>query len=120
MPYIDAYVIPIKKKNVSAYAKMAKRASKIYIDSGALEFRECVCDELRNKWGSGFAKQLKLKPDETIYFSWVVFKSRAARDAANKKIMSDPRMQKIMKEPMVFDMKRFMNGGCKVMVDVKR
>jgi uncharacterized protein YbaA (DUF1428 family) len=120
MPYVDAYVIPVKKKDVNTYAKMAKRASKVYMESGALEFRECVCDELSNKWGSGFAKQLKLKPNETVYFSWVVFKSKAARNAINKKIMKDPRMQQIMKEPMVFDMKRFMNGGCKIMVDAKR
>jgi uncharacterized protein YbaA (DUF1428 family) len=117
MPYVDGYVIPLKKKFVNSYAKMAKKASKIWLDHGALEFKECVCDELTNKWGSGFGKRLKLKSDETTYFSWVVYKSKAHRNAVNKKVMSDPRMAKLMQEPMQFDMKKMMYGGFKVMVD---
>lgn len=117
MPYVDGYVIPVKKKDAAAYAKVAKRASKIWMDHGALEFRECVCDELTNKWGSGFGKGLKLKAGETTYFSWVVYKSKAHRNAVNKKVMSDPRMAKLMNEPMVFNAKKMMYGGFKVMVD---
>lgn len=115
--YVDGYVIPLKKKDVKYYAKMAKAASKIWMEHGALEFRECVCEELANNWGSGFAKRMKLKPNETVYFSWVVYKSKAQRNAVNKKVMTDPRMAKLMQGPMPMDMKKMMYGGFKVMVD---
>lgn len=117
MPYVEGYIIPLKKKDVKAYAKMAQKASKIWLDHGALEFKECVCEELKAKWGPGFAKGLRLKPNETVYFSWVKYKTKAHRKAVNKKIMADPRMAKLMQEGMAFDPKRMMYGGFKVMVD---
>jgi uncharacterized protein YbaA (DUF1428 family) len=118
MPYVDGYVIPIAKKNVAAYVRMAKKASKIFKEHGALEFRECVGEDLNASWGTPYTRLLKLKRNETLFFSWVVYKSRAARDQANKKVMADPRLAAMMDEAaMPFDMKRMSVGGFKVMVE---
>lgn len=112
MPYVDGYVIPLPRKSVSAYVKMARAASKLWLDHGALEFRECVGDDLKTPYGLGFQKMCKLKPSETLFFSWVVYKSKAHRNAVNKKVMSDPRMGKIMQNmKMPFEVKRMAYGG---------
>lgn len=116
MSYVDGYVIPLPKRHVRAYAKMAKAASKIWLDHGALEFRECVGDDLSTPYGVGFKKMAKLKPSETLFFSWVVYKSKAHRNACNKKVMADPRMAKMMGIKMPFDTKRMAYGGFKTMV----
>lgn len=119
MPYVDGYVIPLPKKAVKAYVKMAKAASKMWLDHGALEFRECVGDDLKSPYGTPFTKRMKLKPSETVLFSWVVYKSKAQRNAVNKKVMADPRMKKMMEtmdHVMPFDTKRMAYGGFKVMV----
>ena len=116
MHYVDGYVIPVPKKFVASYVKMAKAGSKVWLDHGALEFRECVGDDLKTKWGTPFSQRMKLKPSETVFFSWVVYKSKAHRDAVNKKVMADPRMEKMMKTPMPFDCKRMAYGGFKIMV----
>lgn len=114
MPYVDGYVITLPKKSVPAYVKMARAAMKIWMDHGALEFRECVGDDIRtNSPHCGSFKQLaRLKPTETCFFSWVVYKSKAHRNAVNKKIMADPRMAKLMEGvKMPFDPKRMAYGG---------
>jgi uncharacterized protein YbaA (DUF1428 family) len=118
MAYVDGYLIPLPKKAVPYYVRMARAASKIWLDHGALEFRECVGDDLKSPYGTPFPKRMKLKPSETLFFSWVVYKSKAQRNAVNKKVMADPRMHKMMKEPMPFDTKRMAYGGFKAMVDV--
>ena len=117
MPYVDGYVIPLPKKFVKAYVKMAKKASKLWLDHGALEFRECVGDDLKSPYGTPFTKRMQLKPTETVFFSWVVYRSKAQRNAVNKKVMKDPRMKKMMEAVMPFDTKRMAYGGFKVMVD---
>ncbi len=119
MKYVDGYVIPMPKKSVKAYVKMATAASKLWLDHGALEFRECAGDDLKVPYGMPFTKRMKLKPSETVFFSWVVYKSKAHRDACNKKVMADPRMAKMMDamKKMPFDMKRMAYGGFKIMVD---
>jgi len=115
--YIDGYVLPLPKKNLPAYTRMAKRASKIFRELGALEYRECVGDDLAVKMGLPFPKSLKTKPGETVVFSYVVYKSRAHRDHVNAKIMKDPRIHALC-DPnhMPFDCARMLYGGFKTLV----
>jgi uncharacterized protein YbaA (DUF1428 family) len=115
MPYVDGYLIPIPNKNLAAYRRLAQKASKVWKDYGALEFRECAGDDLAAK--SQFRKMAKLKPGETLVFSWVVYKSRADRDRVNAKVLKDPRIAKMMTSDMPFDPKRMAYGGFKVLVD---
>jgi uncharacterized protein YbaA (DUF1428 family) len=119
MPYVDGFVLPVPKKKLKAYAKMAEYAGKIWKEHGALEFRECAGDDLKTKWGVPFTKMIKLKPGETVMFSFIVFKSRAHRDQVNAKVMKDERLKKEMEEAeMPFDVKRMVYGGFKTIVDV--
>ena len=119
MKYVDGFVLPVPKKSVKAYRRMAQAAGKIWREHGALEFRECMGDDLKVKMGLPFPRSAKAKPSETVFFSYIVYKSRAHRDSVNKKVMKDPRMAKMMHEgPMPFDVKRMVYGGFKVLVDV--
>jgi uncharacterized protein YbaA (DUF1428 family) len=119
MPYVDGYLLPLPKKNLQLYRRIAQKAGKIWRGYGALEYRECVGDDLKPKMGAPFPRTLRLKPGETVVFSWIVFKSRAHRDSVNKKVMKDPRMLKMMEgAPMPFDPKRMAYGGFKVIVDL--
>ena len=118
MLYVDGYVLPVPKKNIEVYRRMARKAGKIWREHGALEFRECVGDDLEVKFGVSFGRTLKLKRGETAIFSWIMFKSRAHRDAVNAKVMKDPRLAKMMDpKSMPFDDKRMVYGGFKVIVD---
>jgi uncharacterized protein YbaA (DUF1428 family) len=118
MKYVDGYVLPVPKKNLPAYRKMAAKAGKIWREYGALEFRECVGDDLKTKMAASFPGTLKLKPGETVVFSWITFKSRAQRDSVNAKVMKDPRLAKMMDmKRLPFDSKRMVYGGFKVVVD---
>lgn len=116
--YVDGYVLPVPKKNVEAYRRMAQKAGKVWRDHGALEYRECVGDDLKVKMGMPFSRSVRLKPGETVVFAWIAFKSRAHRDGVNAKVMKDPRMAKMMDMgPMPFDVKRMIYGGFKILVD---
>ncbi len=115
--YVDGYVIPLPKKSVNAYRREAQKAGKIWRDHGALEFREWVGDDLNVKMGLPFPRGIKVKPGETVIFSWIVYKSRAHRDSVNKKVMKDPRLVKMMDQPMPFDAKRMLYGGFKTIVE---
>ena len=118
MKYVDGFVIPVPTKNVPAYRRISQRASKVWRDHGALEYRECVGDDLKIKMGLPFPAMAKAKRDETVVFAWIVYKSRAHRDAVNAKVMKNPRLIKMMeKEAMPFDVKRMAYGGFKVIVD---
>lgn len=118
MNYVDGYVLPVPKKNLAAYRRMAQKAGKVWREHGALEFRECVGDDLRTKMAKSFPGTIKLKPGETVVFSWIMFKSRAHRDSVNKKVMKDPRLAKMMDMKTIpFDSKRMVYGGFKVVVD---
>jgi uncharacterized protein YbaA (DUF1428 family) len=118
MRYVDGYLLPLPKKNVQAYRRMAQKAGKIWREHGALEYRECVGDDLKNKWGIAFPRLLKLKKGETAVFSWIVFKSRAHRNTVNAKVMKDERLANMMDpKEMPFDVKRMVYGGFKVLVD---
>jgi uncharacterized protein YbaA (DUF1428 family) len=119
MPYVDGFLLPVPKKNVKLYRRIAQQAGKIWRQHGALEFRECVGDDLKLKMGMPFSRTVRLKPSETVVFSWIVFKSRTHRDRVNAKVMKDPRMAKMMeKGPMPFDEKRMAYGGFKVLVNL--
>jgi uncharacterized protein YbaA (DUF1428 family) len=117
MPYVDGYVLPVPKKSIEAYRRIAQKAGKIWREHGALEYRECVADELDAEWGVPFSRSVKMKRGETVVFSWIVFKSRAHRDRVNTKVMKDPRLAKMDPKSMPFDMKRMTYGGFKVLVD---
>ncbi|GMU93901.1 MAG: hypothetical protein AMXMBFR4_29590 [Candidatus Hydrogenedentota bacterium] len=117
MKYVDGYVLPVPKKNLKRYRSMALKAGKIWREHGALEYRECVGDDLKNKWGVPFPRLAKLKRGEIVVFSWIVFKSRAHRDKVNAKVMKDPRLSK-MPPPMPFDIKRMAYGGFTTIVDL--
>jgi uncharacterized protein YbaA (DUF1428 family) len=119
MKYVDGYVLPVPKKNLPAYRRMAAKAGKVWREHGALQFRECVGEDLKTKNIKSFPSVVKPKPGETVVFSWIVFKSRAHRDAVNAKVMKDPRLAKMMDmKSMPFDSKRMVYGGFQVMVDV--
>ncbi len=114
--YIDAFVVPVPKKNVEAYRRLARAAGKVWMEHGAMEYRECVGDDLDATFCTPFPKGVKLKPDETVMFSWIVYKSRAQRDRVNAKVMKDPRIAGIDPESMPFDCKRMIHGGFKSIV----
>lgn len=115
--YVDGFVIPIPKAKLNAYAKIAKRAAKIQLKYGALEYSETVGNDLNIKGVVSFTKLAKIKKNETVIFSWIVYKSRAHRDRVNAKVMNDPFIQKMCdSDRMQFDMKRMSYGGFKVLV----
>ena len=119
MRYIDAFVLPVPKKNMKDYVSMSRKAGKVWKEHGALEYRECAGEDLDMKYGTTFPRQLKLKPGETPVFSWIVYRSRAHRDAVNAKVMKDPRIGKMMgTKKMPFDVKRMVSGGFEVLVDM--
>jgi uncharacterized protein YbaA (DUF1428 family) len=115
--YVDGFIIPVPKKNVKAYMKMAKKAAKVWKDHGALEVRECAADDVKvGKWTS-FPRSVKQKPSETVFFSWIVHKTRKDRDKVNAKVMKDPRLADMMSPTnQIFDSKRMIFGGFKVSV----
>lgn len=119
MRYVDGFVLPVPKKNIEAYQKIAKAAGKIWKEHGALEYVEAVGDDLNVKFGLSYINIMKPKAGETVVFSFIVFKSRAHRDKVNAKVMKDPRMNKIMEgQKPPFDYKRMGYGGFKAIVDM--
>jgi uncharacterized protein YbaA (DUF1428 family) len=117
MAYVDGFVLSVPRSKVQSYRQMSQKAGKVWREHGAVEYRECVGDDLKMKMGVPFPRLAKAKPGETVVFSWIVYKSRAHRDRVNAKVMKDPRLAKMMKEPMPFDVKRMSMGGFKVIVD---
>jgi uncharacterized protein YbaA (DUF1428 family) len=118
MSYIDGFVIPIPTQNIDDYAKMSKKAGKIWMEHGALAYCESAGDDLDVKFGTPFLKTTKAKPGETVVFAYIVFKSRAHRDKVNAKVMADPRMNEWQGMKMPFDVKRMVYGGFKSIVDL--
>jgi uncharacterized protein YbaA (DUF1428 family) len=118
MAYVDGFVIPVPKNKLDAYLEMARSAAAIWREHGAIEFRECVSDDVKPGQLTSFPQSVNLKDDELVIFSWIVYPSRAVRDAANDKVMNDPRMAEYMKpENMPFDGKRMIYGGFEMRVD---
>jgi len=118
MRYVDGYVLPVAKKNLQAYRLMAQKAGKVWRDHGALEYIECVADDVKPGKHTSFPQSVKLKPAETVVFAYIVYKSRAHRDRVNAKVMKDPRLANMMDpKAMPFDGKRMFWGGFKVLVE---
>ena len=117
MAYVDGFVIPVPKKKLKDYVKMAKLGAKVWSDHGAVAYNECVGEDMDVKFGISFPTLVKPKAGETVVFSWIVFKSRAHRDRVNAKVMKDPRLAKRMDvKKMPFDCARMAYGGFKVLV----
>ena len=118
MPYVDGFIVPVPKKSLPAYRRMAQKAGKVWRDHGAIEFREFVADDVKVGKRTSFPRSVKRKPGETVVFSWIVFKSREHRDRVNAKVMKDPRLAKMMDpKALPFDGKRMIYGGFKNLVD---
>jgi uncharacterized protein YbaA (DUF1428 family) len=113
--YVDGFVLPVPKRNIAAYRRMAQTAGKVWRDHGALDYKECIGDDLKIKMGMPFPRGIRSKTGETIVFAYIVYKSRAHRDSVNAKVMKDPRLK--MPKSMPFDVKRMLYGGFKVIVD---
>jgi uncharacterized protein YbaA (DUF1428 family) len=116
--YVDGFVIPIRKQNLDAYKRLARKAGKIWMEHGALEYRECIGEDLSHEFGAPFPGLVGAKRGETVIFSWITYRSRKHRDAVNKKVMADPRLQAETKK-MPFDVKRMAYGGFDIVVDAK-
>ena len=119
MDYVDGFVLAVPKKNLAEYRRIAKAAGKIWKEFGAIDYRECVGDDVAGKAAKPFGRSVRLKRGEVIVFSWIVYKSKGARDRVNKRIMKDPRIAKMMDQTKpVFDMKRMAYGGFKSIVSL--
>ena len=117
--YVDGFVLPVPIKNIAAYRRMAQTAGKIWREHGALEYLECIADDVKLGKVTSFPQSVKLKRGETVFFSWIVYKSRARRDRVLAKVMKDPRLAKIMDpKTMPFDAKRMFWGGFKTLVEL--
>ena len=117
MEYVDGFVMAVPRRKLEAYRKVAKRAGKIWKEFGALQYRECVGQDLKANFGIPFPKLIKQKPGEVVVFSWITYKSKAQRDRIMKKVMEDPRMAAMMDPAdMPFDVKRMAYGGFTTMV----
>lgn len=115
--YVDGFLLAVPKKNLPAYRKMAAKAGKVFREHGALEFVECVLEEQPKSFGVPFAKAAKTRPGEVVMFSWIAYKSKAHRNAVNKKVMADPRLQDAP-DGMPFDHTRMAWAGFKTLVDL--
>ena len=119
MAYVDGFVLPVPKKKLAAYRRMARKAGKVWIEHGALQFRECIADDVKPGKRTSFPQSVKLKAGETVFFSYIVYKSRRDRDRVNKKVMSDKRIVGSM-DPMTmpFDARRMIYGGFRTVIDL--
>jgi uncharacterized protein YbaA (DUF1428 family) len=117
--YVDGFIVAVPTKKVEAYRKLARKAGKIWMEYGALEYTECIADDVKPGKLTSFPQSVKLKKDEVVVFSWIAFKSRKQRDSINKKVMTDPRLAD-MADPknLPFDGKRMIWGGFKTMVEL--
>jgi uncharacterized protein YbaA (DUF1428 family) len=116
--YVDGFVLPIPRKNAAAYRKMARKAGRIWREHGALEYRECIAEDVKPGKYTSFPQSVKLKGNEAVWFSWIVYKSRKHRDQVNARVMKDPRLAGMDPSQMPFDGKRMIYGGFEVQVDL--
>ena len=115
--YVDGFIIPVPKRKVAAYERLARMANKVWMEHGALGYSECMADDVKPGKYTSFPQSVKLKKDEVVWFSWILFKSRKHRDQVNAKVMKDPRLNSMMDpKGMPFDAKRMIYGGFSVMV----
>jgi uncharacterized protein YbaA (DUF1428 family) len=116
MSYVDGFVLAVPRSSVDAYKKLARKAGKVWMEHGALQYWECVGDDVPEGKTTSFPKSVKLKPNESVVFSWICYKSRAHRDKVNKQAMADPRIEAMDPKTMPFDPKRMIFGGFKALV----
>lgn len=120
MAYVDGFIVPVPKKKLAAYARMSRKAGKVWMDHGALDYWECAGDDTPYGKRTSFPRSVKLKAGETVVFSWIMYENRAARDRINAKVMKDPRLADMMKtHENPFDGKRLIYGGFKSIVHLK-
>ena len=118
MAYVDGFLIPVPKKNLTKYRSIARRAGGVWMEHGALQYRECVAEDL-GKWGGGFGQGVRLKAGEVVVFSWIVYRSKRERTRVNALVLKDPRILAMMTPSnQVFDDKRMAYGGFKAIVDL--
>ena len=119
MAYVDGFVIPVPRRKMDAYKKMARLAGKVWREHGAVSYTECIADDVKVSKRTSFPRSVKLKPGEVVVFSWIVYKSRAHRDSLMKKVMKDPRLADMMDpKGMPFDGKRMIYGGFKPFLEL--
>jgi len=118
MPYVDGFIVAVPKSKVDDYKRLARKAGKIWRKYGALEFKECIADDVKKGKLTSFPRSVKLKPNEVVFFSYIVYKSRRDRDRINAKVMKDPLLANMTLDSMPFDGKRMIYGGFKVAVDL--
>ena len=118
MKYVDGFLLVVPKKNLAAYRTLAQKAGKVWMEHGALDYHECVGEDVQTGFGIPFTKRVKAGKGDLVVFSWITYKSRAHRDKVNKKVMQDPRLLAMCGKPMPFDMKSMSHGGFEVLVDL--
>ena len=119
MAYVDGFLLTVPARKLAVYRRISAKAGKVWKDHGALEYRECVGDDLDVRFGMTFPRLVRLKSGETVVFSWIVYKSRAHRERVNARVMKDQRIAAMIDpKSMPFDMKRMVSGGFKVAVDM--
>lgn len=118
MAYVDGFVLPVPRDNIDQYKEIAGKYGEIWMEYGALQYRECVADDVKPGKLTSFPQSVDLKDDETVVFSWIVYKSRAHRDEVNDKVMKDPRLAEMPPEKMPFDARRMIFGGFEMMIDL--
>ncbi|NNG25494.1 DUF1428 domain-containing protein [Telluria aromaticivorans] len=119
MAYVDGFILPLPKSNIEKYREVATRCGEIWREHGALQFRECIAEDVKPGKLTSFPQAVNLEDGETVIFSWIVYESREKRDEVNDKVMKDPRMTDLMKpEAMPFDGKRMVYGGFDMIVDL--
>jgi uncharacterized protein YbaA (DUF1428 family) len=116
--YVDGFIVAVPKKNMDAYRKLSRKAGKIWMEYGALEYIDCVANDVKPGKTTSFPQAVKLKADEVVVFSWIAYKSRGARDRINKKVMADPRIKGMDPKSMPFDARRMIYGGFKTIVEM--
>jgi uncharacterized protein YbaA (DUF1428 family) len=114
--YVDGFVVPVPKAKIDAYRRIAEEAGKVWREYGALDYVECIADDVKPGEVTSFPQAVKLEPDETVVFAWIVYESREQRDRVNQQVMKDPRMTGMDPKAMPFDGKRMFWGGFKVLV----
>ena len=119
MPYADGFLLPVPKDKIDSYREMARTCGALWREYGALEYRECIADDIKPGKLTSFPQAVMLEPEETVIFAWIVYESRAKRDEVNDKVMNDPRMKEMMDPAKFpFDGKRMMYGGFEMLVDL--
>ena len=118
MPYVDGFIVAVPKKNLKAYARMSRKAGKVWREYGALDYREWVADDVKPGKSTSFPQSVKLKSGETVVFAWITYKSRAQRNRINTKVMADKRLASMNTKSMPFDPQRMIYGGFADLVKV--